>query len=108
VNLSIKIIGLYKFNLSIRNIGAILSFKKSTVQDVLNKYKNHGLIMAAFWSGRPHLLTKHNTRALVKIVKKNQQILLDELIENFNKSLQILTCSKTIKCKLHKEIIMIM
>jgi hypothetical protein len=26
--------------------------------------------MATFWSGRPHLLTKHNTRALVKIVKK--------------------------------------
>jgi transposase len=43
-----KIIGLYKFNLSIRNIATILSFKKSTVQDVINKYKNHGLIMATF------------------------------------------------------------
>ena len=98
-----EIIGLYKINLSVRNIAVVLLFKKSTVQDIINKYKNCGLVMAASRRGRPYFLTKRNTRTLVKIVKKNRQILLDKLTENFNKFLQISACSKTIKYKLYEK-----
>jgi hypothetical protein len=37
------------------------------------------------------------------MVKKDRQILLDELTEDFNKTLQISVCSKTVKRKLHEK-----
>lgn len=37
------------------------------------------------------------------MVKKDRQTSLDELTEDFNKTLQISVCSKTVKRKLHEE-----
>lgn len=98
-----EIVGLSKINLSVRKIAAVLLKKKSTVQDVISKYRRRGLTTAAPWSGRPRMFTERDTRALTKIIKKDRQTSLDELTETFNKTLQISTSSKTIKRKLHEE-----
>ena len=64
-----KIVGLSKINLSVRKIAAVLLLKKSTVQDIINKYRRHGLVITILRRGRPPILTSQNTRALIKIVK---------------------------------------
>jgi len=98
-----EIVGLSKINLSVRKIAEVLLIAKSTVQDVINKYRRRGLITAAPRSGRPPILTPRNTRTLIKMVKKDRQTSLEELTEDFNKTLQISVCSKTVKRKLHEE-----
>jgi len=98
-----EIIGLSKINLSVRNIAKVLLLKKSTIQDVITKYRRRGLISAAPRSGRPPILTQRNTRALIKIVKEDRQTSLDELTEKFSKTLQISVSNSTIKRKLHEE-----
>jgi len=98
-----EIIGLSKINLSVRNIAKVLLLKKSTIHDVITKYRRRGLISAAPRSGRPPILTQRNTRALLKIVKEDRQTSLDELIEKFSKTLQISVSNSTIKRKLHEE-----
>jgi len=91
-----EIVGLSKINLSVRKIAEVLLIAKSTVQDVINKYRRRGLITAAPRSGRPPILTPRNTRTLIKMVKKDRQTSLEELTEDFNKTLQISVCSKTV------------
>ena len=81
----------------------MLLLKKSTIQDVITKYRKRGLETAAPRSGRPPILTPRNTRALVKIVKNDRQASLDELTKNFNKTLHISVSSCTVKHKLHEE-----
>src|ERR1700722_3232837 len=98
-----EIVGLSKINLSVRKIAKVLLLKKSTIQDVIDKYRRRGLVTAALQSGRPPILTPQDTRALVKIVKNDRQASLDELTENFNKTLHISVSSYTVKCKLHEE-----
>ncbi|GES75580.1 aminoacyl tRNA synthase complex-interacting multifunctional protein 1-like [Rhizophagus clarus] len=98
-----EIVGLSKINLSVRKIAKVLLKAKSTVQDIINKYRKCGLITAAPQSGRPHILTSRNTRILTKMVKKNKQTSLEELTEDFNNSLQISVSSKIVSRKLHKE-----
>ncbi|CAB4394295.1 unnamed protein product [Rhizophagus irregularis] len=92
-----EIVGLSKINLSVRKIAEVLLIAKSTVQDVINKYRRCRLITAAPRSGRPPILTPRNTRTLIKMVKKDRQTSLEELTEDFNKTLQISVCSKTVK-----------
>src|SRR2546421_721805 len=67
-----EIVGLSKINLSVRKIAEVLLIAKSTVQDVINKYRRRGLITAAPRSGRPPILTPRNTRTLIKMVKKDR------------------------------------
>ncbi|CAB5358599.1 unnamed protein product [Rhizophagus irregularis] len=92
-----EIVGLSKINLSVRKIAEVLLIAKSTVQDVINKYRRCRLITAAPRSGRPPILTPRNTRTLIKMVKKDRQTSLEELTEDFNKTLQISVCKRKVR-----------
>ena len=48
-------------------------------------------------SGRPKILSDQNKKHLIRIVKKDRNIAIDELIDNFNKSLTISVNTSTIR-----------
>ena len=68
-----EIIGLWKGGHSERNIMEILGHPKTTIHDIITKYKNLGNVTDVPHSGRPPKLTEREVRSLVKIVKKDRQ-----------------------------------
>ena len=81
----------------------ILDHPKSTIYNIIEKYKTEHQISNALKSGRLPKLTEKNVRYLVKIIKKDRQQSLDEIIEKFNQTSIVSVSSSTIKHTLHDE-----
>ncbi|CAI2193751.1 8064_t:CDS:1, partial [Funneliformis geosporum] len=64
-----------------RNITKILDIPKSTVDKVIKKYNKVGLTTTASRSGKPKVLSKHDSRNLVKIAKEIKVIYLKRLLK---------------------------
>ena len=96
-----EIVGLSKGGHSIRNISEILGHPKSTVQDVITKYKEGSCADAAPRSGRPPALSEQDKCQLGRVVKKNRKKAVEEITEQFNQSLNISVSSKTVTRTLH-------
>ena len=67
-----EIIGLWKGGHVERDIVNILDYPKSTIHNIIEKYKTEHQISNAPRSGRPPKLTERNVRYLVKTVKKDR------------------------------------
>jgi transposase len=98
-----EIIGLWKGGHVERDIVNILDHPKSTIHNIIDKYKTEHQISNAPRSGRPPKLTERNVRYLVKTVKKDRQQSLDEITEKFNQISIVSVSSSTIKRTLHNE-----
>ena len=98
-----EIIGLWKGGYVERDIMDILDHPKSTIHNIIEKYKIEHQISNAPRSGRPPKLTERNVRYLVKTVKKDRQQSLDEITEKFNQTSIVSVSSSTIKRTLHDE-----
>jgi transposase len=96
-----EIVGLSKGNHSVRDISKILQISKSTVQDVIKKYNDEGMVSTASRSGRPPILSDQDRRQLVRLTKGNRQATLEQLTEEFNKSLTVSASVQTIRRALH-------
>src|SRR5256714_8434000 len=96
-----EIVGLSKGENSIRKISEILSIPKSTVHDVITKYNEENHTNTAPRSGRPPALSEQDKRQLGRIVQQNGKQAVEEITEQFNQSLNISVCSKTVICTLH-------
>ena len=98
-----EIIGLYKVKFPIRKIAEILNHPKSTVGDIVKKYKEQGLTSTLPRSGRPKTLTDRDKRQLIKIMKDNRNLTLVEITEKFNETLNFSFSTRTIQRVLHEE-----
>src|SRR5579859_6691344 len=96
-----KIIGLSKGGHSVRDISKILNQPKSTVQDVITKYKKENKTDAAPRSGRPAALSDRDKRQLKRIVQQNRKQAVEEITEQYNQGLNTSLCSRTIQRTLH-------
>ena len=78
-----EIIGAWKCcDLSIRKISEILKYPKSTVHEVIAKYKE-GFETLPSRSGRPPIITERDGRHLMQTLNKDRKTNINELCENF-------------------------
>ena len=66
-----------------RAIGEVLNYLQSTVHDVISAYKDFEYETLPLRSGKLQLMTKRDQCHLLRIVKKNRRINLQELREEF-------------------------
>jgi transposase len=98
-----EIIGAWKCGFSEKAIGDTLGRPKSTVHNVINKYKEFGQTTVAARSGRPQKLDDRAIRRLVNIVKENRQQAVNEITEKFNTAMSVSVSSRTVQRTLHES-----
>jgi transposase len=98
-----EIIGLWKANFSTREIEKILDHPQKTISNIIMKYRDEGMTTTAQRSGRPKILLDLDKRHLVNIVKKNRNVTIEELTDEFKQSLSISISSSTVRNYLHQE-----
>lgn len=98
-----EIIGLWKANFSTREIEKVLKHPQKTISNIIIKYRDEGITTTAQRSGRPKILSDQDKRHLIRTVKKDRNIAIEELTDNFNKSLTISVSTSTVRNYLHQE-----
>ncbi|GFV81649.1 regulator of chromosome condensation 2 [Trichonephila clavipes] len=79
----------------------IYAFKlKSTVSDVIVKWKRRGSETAEKRTGRPKILGERSRRTLKRIVKQNRKSSLVEISQEFQNSSLISVNSRTVRLQL--------
>ena len=80
-----------------------IQFKKSTVYNIINLYKNTGNIKLSTRSGRPKLLNDRDKRHLLRLVKKDRKSTINILQNEFLQSISINASTRTLQRYLHEE-----
>ena len=78
------IIGLHKGTHRASDISKILNIPRTTCQNVIKRFCEENRIDNHPRSERPHLLTERNERTLIRQVKENRKVSIEEITENFN------------------------
>ncbi|GFS80642.1 regulator of chromosome condensation 2 [Trichonephila clavipes] len=87
---------------SVREIADILQKPKSTVSDVIVKWKRRGSETAEKRTGRPKILGERSRRILKRVVKQNRKSSLAEISQEFQSSSGISVNSRTVRRELKK------
>ncbi|GFW53683.1 regulator of chromosome condensation 2 [Trichonephila clavipes] len=82
---------------SVREIADILQKPKSTVSDVIVKWKRRASETAEKRTGRPKILGERSRRTLKRIVKQNCKSSLVEISQEFQSSSGISVSSRTVR-----------
>src|SRR4051812_3815754 len=98
-----EIVGGWKCGFTGEEIGDALGRPKSTVNNVINKYKKFGRTTVAPRRGRPRKLNVRDTRRLIRIVKEDRRQAVDEITEKFNSALTISVSAVTIRRTLYEN-----
>jgi len=98
-----EIIGLWKADFSTRDIEKVLGHSQKTISNIIIKYRDEGMTTTAQRSGRPKILSDQDKRHLIRTVKKDRNIAIEELTDKFNKSLTISVSTSTVRNYLHQE-----
>ena len=97
-----EIVGLHKGQCNPTDISRILNILRTTVTDVISKWKKDGLVSPAPQSRRPPIFNDRDKRHLVQLLKNDRQQSVDEITEKFNE-LELKTSSSiTIRCNLYE------
>jgi len=97
------IIGLHKGKHGASDISKILNIPRTTCQHVITKFCEEGLTDVTSRSGRPPLLTERSERTLIRQVKENRKVSIEEITENFNQLSLTQISTSTSRCILHKH-----
>ncbi|GFW27376.1 transposable element Tc1 transposase [Trichonephila clavipes] len=85
---------------SVREIADILQKPKSTVSDVIVKWKRRGSETAEKITGRPKILGERSRRTLKRVVKQNRKSSLVEISHEFQSLSGISVSSRTVRREL--------
>ncbi|GFS84182.1 HTH_Tnp_Tc3_2 domain-containing protein [Trichonephila clavipes] len=85
---------------SVREIADILQKPKSTVRDVIVKWKRRGNETAEKRTGRPKILGERSHVTLKRVVKQNRESSLVEISQEFQSSSGISVSSRTVRREL--------
>lgn len=97
-----EVIGLWKGRKSTREIAKIVNRPQSTVNSIIQRYKRRGNVADAERRGRPKILTDRDKRKIIKDVKSDRAMSLDELTNKFQENLNISISRNTIRSALHE------
>jgi transposase len=95
-----SIVGCHLCGKSVREIADILQKPKSTVSDVIVKWKRRGNETAEKRTGRPKILGERSRRTLKRLVKQNRKSSLVEISQEFQSSSGISVSSRTVRREL--------
>lgn len=103
LSLDIKnfIVDQYKKGKSLRNIGDLVNIKHSTVQYIVNKYKNKGSVENVPRTGRPKKVSRREVSLVIKEVTKNPRVTRAKLAEQVALTTGTIVHPKTIGRILH-------
>src|SRR6185369_310511 len=97
-----EIIGLRKANFTYVQIAEILKRSKTAVQNTIKDYFKENKTSAASRPGRPKKLTDHDTRQVLKIVRKDHKTTIIEVCNELKES-NIKVSEKTVRRTLHDK-----
>jgi transposase len=80
----------------------IVNRPQSTVNSIIQRYKRRGNVADAERRGRPKILTDRDKRKIIKDVKSDRTMSLDELTNKFQENLNISISRNTIRSALHE------
>ncbi|GFV96859.1 uncharacterized protein TNCV_4350721 [Trichonephila clavipes] len=92
-----SIVGYHLCRKSVREITDILQQPKSTVSDVIVKWKHRASQTAEKRTGRPKILGERSRRALKRVVKQNRKSSSVEISQEFQSSSGISVISRTVR-----------
>ncbi|GFX86678.1 regulator of chromosome condensation 2 [Trichonephila clavipes] len=95
-----SIVGCHLCGKSTREIADILQKPKSTVSDVIGKWKRRGSETAEKRTGRPKILGERSRRTLKRVVKQNRKSSLVEISQEFQSLPGISVSSRTVRREL--------
>ncbi|GFU01623.1 RCC2 homolog [Trichonephila clavipes] len=95
-----SIVGCYLSGKSVREIADILQKPKSTMSDVIVKWKRRGSETTEKRTGRPKILGERGRRTLKRVVKQNHKSSLVEISQKFPSSSGISVSSRTVRREL--------
>lgn len=98
-----NIIALREKNFSIRDIADMLNFSKSTVGDIVKRYKEQGDTSVKWQTGRPKVLNEADKRYILSLVKKNPKISAPALKTEINQHLGKDVSAQTIRRAIHEN-----
>jgi transposase len=78
------VIGCHISKKSVRDIATLLKLPRSTVGDVIVKWKHEGTITTKRQSGRPRLMTDRDRRVLKKVVRETRQTSSETITHEFH------------------------
>lgn len=95
------IIGCHLSGMSVRDISRKLQHPKSTIFDVIRKWKHEGAETVKQRSGRPSKMTDRARRTLKRVVVHNRQSSANCIAQEFREASGIKVSTKTIRRQLH-------
>ncbi|GFW76460.1 regulator of chromosome condensation 2 [Trichonephila clavipes] len=95
-----SIVGCHLCGKSIREIADILQKPKSTVSDIISKWKRRVSEKAEKRTCRPKVLGERSRRTLKSVVKQNRKSSLVEICQEFQSSSGINVSSRTVRREL--------
>ncbi|GFW84140.1 transposable element Tcb2 transposase [Trichonephila clavipes] len=95
-----SIVGCHLCGKSVRETADILQKPKSTVSDVILKWKRRDSETAEKRTGRPKILGERSRRTLKRVVKQNRKSSLVEISQEFQSSSGISVSSRTVRREL--------
>src|ERR1043165_6764494 len=98
-----QIIGAYLVGTKQKIISIQLGIPTSTVSDTIKRYKETGSAAPEKRSGRPKLLTQHDTRTLQRIIRTDQFSPLGDITDKLNSHLNTTLHYNTVRKYLHDE-----
>lgn len=97
------ILKLHSEGKSLREIGKIIGRTHTTVQSLINKFKNHGTVETLPGRGRKKILSSYNKRYIERKIKENPKISLPKLTEEVGKLIKKPISVETVRRSLKSE-----
>ena len=85
------------------DVQRLLKISESTIRSIWKKFISTGYIENMPRSGRPHKMTKRAESRLLRLVRKNRQLPLRDITNDFNEGGEVQVHHKTVQRILHKN-----
>src|SRR3954447_20050679 len=95
-----RIIGAHDAGMSLGEIGKMYDVPKSTVNDIIKAFENHGFTKPQPRSGRPKILNNRDERHLIQMVNKDHKDPIAQITAKMNDATLKDVSVKTIQCTL--------
>ena len=90
-------VDLFKNGEKISDIARVLQQPRSTISDIIRRFKETGTVENRMRSGRPHTMDYRDYRQLEKIVKTERRALLVEITAKFNEERNVSVSKRTVR-----------
>ncbi|CAI9564991.1 unnamed protein product [Staurois parvus] len=95
------VIGCYLCNKSIREISLLLNIPRSTVSDIITKWRQLGTTATQPQSGRPRKMTERGQHMLNHTVRRSHQMSIESIAKDLQTSCGLQISTTTVHRELH-------